>query len=100
MLNNPPRFFHIYIFFSFAHFVNIVTYLLNIAGSLSMVGSSRYNGPGAALRGQPRAPRQRSRPRDDSSSVISDYPVDSSPSVSLVTLPGRLKLFSPSPVSF
>ncbi|ORZ12566.1 hypothetical protein BCR41DRAFT_102303 [Lobosporangium transversale] len=26
--------------------------------------SSRYNGPGAGLRGQPRAPRQRSRPRD------------------------------------
>ncbi|KAF9547013.1 hypothetical protein EC957_009017 [Mortierella hygrophila] len=46
-----------------------------------MVGSSRYNGPGAALRGQTRAPRQRSRPGDDSSSVISnDYPVDSSPS--------------------
>ncbi|KAI1315744.1 hypothetical protein EDD11_000394 [Mortierella claussenii] len=30
-----------------------------------MSGSSRYNGPGAALRGQPRAPRQQSRPRED-----------------------------------
>lgn len=56
-----------------------------------MVGSSRYNGPGAALRNQPRAPRQRSRPGDDSSSVISnDYPVDSSPSVS--TVPSLLTL--------
>ncbi|KAG0369425.1 hypothetical protein BGX24_002423 [Mortierella sp. AD032] len=46
-----------------------------------MVGSSRYNGPGAALRGQPRVPRQRSRPGDDSSVNGNDYPIDSSPSV-------------------
>ncbi|KAF9929585.1 hypothetical protein BGZ67_006258 [Mortierella alpina] len=30
-----------------------------------MAGSARYNGPGAALRGQPRAPRQPSRRGDD-----------------------------------
>ncbi|KAF9559123.1 hypothetical protein EC968_006735 [Mortierella alpina] len=30
-----------------------------------MAGSARYNGPGAALRGQPRAPRQPSRRADD-----------------------------------
>ncbi|KAG0212902.1 hypothetical protein BGX28_005364 [Mortierella sp. GBA30] len=39
-----------------------------------MAGSSRYNGPGAALRGQPRAPRQSARRGDDGYSNSTDSP--------------------------
>ncbi|KAF9398993.1 hypothetical protein BGX21_006950 [Mortierella sp. AD011] len=48
-----------------------------------MSGSSRYNGPGAALRGQPRVPRQRSRPRgDDHDSIHSPDTASPRPFVS------------------